>query len=141
MCVHENMKSESESLIPREGRHRAAAEGNCVAAMRGGEQPEAEEQSRSATMLNSIRRAALASLRSTGEACRVSGDVDLPRELPMAESANAVCSWSGNVPKVSCDKWRLPDGELTPAGQQSVHSSDEAANHGGAKGRRKANAR
>jgi len=125
-CVHENMKSESESLIPREGRHRAAAEGNCVAAMRGGEQPEAEEQSRSETMLNSIRRAALASLPQQGEACRASGDVDLPRELPKAESASAGCDWSGNVRKVSCDKWRLPDGALTPDGQQSVHSSVEA---------------
>ena len=93
--------------------------------MRGGEQPEVEEQSRSDTMLNSIRRVALASLLGKGEACCESGDVDLPRELPMAESTNAGCDWSGNVPKVSCDKWRLPDGELTPDGQQSVHSSDE----------------
>ena len=119
------MKPESESLIPCEGRHRAEAEGNCVAAMRGGEQPEAKEQSRSETMLNSIRQSALASLPAIGEACREHGDVDPPRELPKAESANAGCDWSGNVPKVSCDKWRLPDGELTPDGQQSVHSSDE----------------
>ena len=120
------MKSESESLIPREGRARVAAEGNCVAETpRGGEQPEAEEQSRSETKLNSIRRCALASLRRTGEACRSSGDADLPRELPMAESASAGRGWSGNVPKVACDKWRLPPGELTPSGQQSVHSSEE----------------
>ena len=120
------MKSESESLIPREGRHRAAAEGNCVATMRGGEQPEAEEQSRSETMLNSIRQSALASLPATGEACREHGDVDRPRELPKAESANAGCDWSGNVRKVSWDKWRDPKGRLRSSGSQSVHSSGEA---------------
>ena len=120
------MKSESESLIPRGGRNRAAAKGNCAAAMRGGEQPEAEEQSRSETMLNSIRRAALASLHSQGEACRESGEVEPPRELPKADSTSAGRDWSGNAPKVACDKWRDPNGALTPEGSQSVHSSDEA---------------
>jgi hypothetical protein len=121
------MKSESESLIPHDGSKRVAAEGNCVAETpRGGEQPEAEEQSRSDTKLNSIRHAAMASLLATGEACRASGDADLPRELPMAESAIAGCGWSGNVPKVTCDKWRDPQGRLRPAGSQSVHSSGEA---------------
>jgi hypothetical protein len=61
--------------------------------------------------------------------------------LPMMQPFSARCAWSGNVPKESWLKWRLPGGELTPAGQQSVHSSEETANHGGAKGRRKANTR
>ena len=119
------MKPESESLIPESGSNTPAAEGNCVAAMRGGEQPEAEEQSRSETMLNSIRRATLASLLGKGEACRENGDVEKPRKLPMADSTSPACGWSGNVPKVACDKWRCPDGELTPDGAQSVHSSCE----------------
>jgi hypothetical protein len=42
------------------------AEGNCVAARRGGEQPEANVSS--VTQVNSIRPVALASLRIQGEA-------------------------------------------------------------------------
>jgi hypothetical protein len=42
------------------------AEGNCVAARRGGEQPEANDPS--ATQVNSIRPVALASLLAQGEA-------------------------------------------------------------------------
>ena len=42
------------------------AEGNCVAARRGGEQPEANDSS--VTQVNSIRPVALASLRVNGEA-------------------------------------------------------------------------
>jgi hypothetical protein len=44
------------------------AEGNCVVERRGGEQPEANCQSVSKTMLNSIRPDALASLLVKGEA-------------------------------------------------------------------------
>jgi hypothetical protein len=46
----------------------SVAEGNCVVERRGGEQPEAKDQSRNKTMLNSIRPAALASLLLKGEA-------------------------------------------------------------------------
>ena len=42
------------------------AEGNCVAARRGGEQPEANDSS--ATQVNSIRPVTLASLLEDGEA-------------------------------------------------------------------------
>lgn len=42
------------------------AEGNCVAAMRGGEQPKAKDSS--VTQVNSIRFVTLASLQSNGEA-------------------------------------------------------------------------
>ena len=44
------------------------AEGNCVAERRGGEQPEANDQSIINKMMNSIRPDALASLLSKGEA-------------------------------------------------------------------------
>ena len=47
---------------------RSVAEGNCVVERRGGKQPEANSQSISKTMLNSIRPNALASLRNKGEA-------------------------------------------------------------------------
>ena len=46
----------------------SVAEGNCVAERRGGEQPEANDQSINKTMMNSIRPDALASLLLKGEA-------------------------------------------------------------------------
>ncbi len=46
----------------------SVAEGNCVAERRGGEQPEANDQSIINKMMNSIRPDALASLLSEGEA-------------------------------------------------------------------------
>jgi hypothetical protein len=46
----------------------SVAEGNCVAKRRGGEQPEANDQSIINKMMNSIRPDALASLLGKGEA-------------------------------------------------------------------------
>jgi hypothetical protein len=46
----------------------SVAEGNCVAERRGGEQPEANNQSIIKKMMNSIRPDALASLLGKGEA-------------------------------------------------------------------------
>jgi hypothetical protein len=46
----------------------SVAEGNCVAERRGGEQPEANDQSIIKNMMNSIRPDALASLLGKGEA-------------------------------------------------------------------------
>jgi hypothetical protein len=46
----------------------SVAEGNCAVERRGGEQPEANDQSINETMLNSIRPDALASLPVKGEA-------------------------------------------------------------------------
>jgi hypothetical protein len=46
----------------------SVAEGNCVAERRGGEQPEANDQSIINKMMNSIRPDALASLLGKGEA-------------------------------------------------------------------------
>jgi hypothetical protein len=57
----------SESLSRPEPENGSAAEGNCVAARQGGEQLEAESQSR--TKVNLIRLEEMASLRETGEAC------------------------------------------------------------------------
>ena len=54
---------------PRRTEHwLSVAEGNCVAERRGGEQPEANNQSIIKKMMNSIRPDALASLRGKGEA-------------------------------------------------------------------------
>src|SRR6516162_8864015 len=54
---------------PRRTEHwLSVAEGNCVAERRGGEQPEANNQSIIKKMMNSIRPDALASLLGKGEA-------------------------------------------------------------------------
>src|SRR5712672_1164093 len=52
----------------RRERWLSVAEGNCVAERRGGEQPEANDQSIINKMMNSIRPDALASLPSKGKA-------------------------------------------------------------------------
>ena len=127
------MKPDSESLIREGGINPCAAGGNCVAVMRGGEQPEAEEQSRNTTKLNSNRRVASASLLRQGEACRPGDDDDL-QTMSKRESASARRERSGNVPQVSCDKWRDPRRELTRGGSQSVHSSEEAGESRGSEG-------
>ena len=71
-CECENMKSTCESQSPLGTRTGRAAKGNCVAARRGGEQPEADL--RSQTKVNLIRPATVASLRLNGEAPRASGN-------------------------------------------------------------------
>ena len=93
------MKSTSESLSPSKTRNGRAAEGNCVAVKRGGEQPEAEPWSQ--TQVNSIRLTTVASLPEKGEACRMSGN--RPRQHPSSETKErtVVGAWSGNVGKVS----------------------------------------
>jgi hypothetical protein len=66
------MRTTSESLSPSETRNGREAEGNCVAAKRGGEQPEAKPQTQ--TKVKPIRPATMASLRGKGEACGKSRD-------------------------------------------------------------------
>jgi len=68
-----NHELRCESQIHPGGRDRGAVEGNCVAAMRGGEQPGDGQLSQ--TKVNSIRRAKRASLLAKGEACRESGEL------------------------------------------------------------------
>src|SRR2546423_183936 len=133
------MNSECESHYPAGGRDRWAVEGNCVAAMRGGEQPETESWSR--TKVNSIRHAKRASLLGKGEACRASGEPVTVRELPRLETDRFGCGWSGNGWKGAWDKWRARRDRLKHAGVRGSIVARKPGNAGGAKGPRKVNAR
>jgi hypothetical protein len=72
------------------------AEGNCVAARRGGKQPDAKEQSQ--TDVNSIRCSRVASLLENGEACAKHNPC---LWHPPVNVVRGVLGhgWSGNVPK------------------------------------------
>lgn len=133
------MNPERESRILVGGRDRRAAEGNCVAAMRGGEQPEAEGWSQ--TKVNSIRRPNSASLLGKGEACREGGESLTVHPLPELESGGLGCGWSGNDRKGAGDNWRDRRGGLTCAGVRGAIVAAKPVNAGGAKGSRKVNAR
>jgi len=105
---------------------RRVAEGNCVAARRGGEQPEANLSSQTGLPrpVNPIRPDHVASLRSSGEA----RSLDLiPEDSQHVESWGYVPgAWGGKAGKPSA-KHREPlvcDGEA--GGSQSPHSSEEA---------------
>src|ERR1039457_5879547 len=91
------MNSECESHYHAGGKDRRAVGGNCVAARRGGEQPETEDWSR--TKVNSIRHVPRASLLGKGEACRASGESVPVQGLPILETGRGGCGWSGNDPK------------------------------------------
>ena len=149
-CVIKYMNLECEIHIPSADRKSVAAGGNCVAAMRGGEQPEAEVRSQIGLPrpVNSIRWLRGASLRSKGEACRASGEPQTTRGLSMLDCGPSSYGWSENVRKGACMKIR----ELV--GQDGVHDSfafpksrppavrasivaTKPSNVGGAKGRRK----
>ena len=142
------MNPERESRIPVGGRDRRAAEGNCVAAMRGGEQPEAQGWSQ--TKVNSIRRPNSASLLGKGEACRERGDPVTVQTLPGLETGRLGCGWSGNDRKGAWDKWRDRREGLTCVGVRgsivAQHrlglrpGGQKPGNAGGAKGSRKVNA-
>ena len=132
------MNSECESHILREGRNRGAVEGNCVAARRGGEQPETEGWSR--TRVNSIRHVRRASLLGKGEACRASGERVTVRELSKLETRRLGCGWSGNDRKGTWDKWRYRSGGLSRDGVRGSIVVMKPGNAGGAKGPRKVNA-
>ena len=137
-CVHETMNSECESHYPRAGREPEAAEGNCVAVTRGGEQPEAEGWSE--TKVNSIRQAQRESLRAKGEACRGSGESVTVRGLPKLDTGRCECGWSRNDRKGTWDKWRSRRGELSRDGVRGSIVARKPGNAGGAKGPRKVNA-
>lgn len=137
-CVHETMSSVCESHNPRAGRERGAVEGNCVAARRGGEQPETEGWSR--TKVNSIRHVRRASLLEKGEACRVSGERVTVQGLPILDTRRLGCGWSGNDPKGAWDKWRDRRGRLSRDGVRGSIVARKPSNAGGAKGPRKVNA-
>ena len=137
-CVHETMNSESESHLHAGGRDRRAVEGNCVAAMRGGEQPETEDWSQ--IQVNSIRHSNWASPLEKGEACRVSGESVTVQGLPILETDRLGCGWSGNDQKGSGIKWRDRCGRLIRAGVRGSIVAMKPGNAGGAKGPRKVNA-
>lgn len=141
------MNPASESLRPRRSAFRLAAEGNCVAVRRGGEQPEADSQSTTevSTLVNSIRPAIPASLLGKGEACDGHLSVRLPHPHPasMEEGRGVEGDWRWNEKKgtlLTTETRRRRMAECQAGGSQSVHSSLEAANPRGAKGRRKVNA-
>ena len=137
-CVHETMNSECESHYLRGDRDCGAVEGNCVAARRGGEQPETEGRSR--TKVNSIRHVRRASLLARGEACRVSGKPVTALMLSKLATGRLGCGWSENDPKRAWDKWRSRRGELSRDGVRGSIVAMKPVNAGGAKGPRKVNA-
>jgi len=132
------MNSESESHLLPAGREREAVEGNCVAVMRGGEQPETE--GRSQTKVNSIRRPNWANLLGLGEACRESGEPVTAQTLPKLETGGLGCGWSENDRKGTWDKWRDRRWGLTRVGVRGAIVALKPVNAGGAKGSRKVNA-
>ena len=100
LCERTYMKSTSESLSHPETSNGRAAEGNCVVARRGGEQPDADL--RSQTKVNPIRFTTAASLLGNGEACRMSGNRFPLHPSSTREKRVVVDGWGENVGKVSC---------------------------------------
>jgi len=118
------------------------AEGNCVAAMRGGEQPEAKVRSQIGLPrpVNSIRWLRGASLRSKGEACRASGEPRTARGLSMLERGPRSYGWSENARQGSGMTIRDRRGRLSCAGVRALIVARKPGNTGGVKERRKVNA-
>ena len=133
------MKSTSESLSHPETSYGRAAGGNCVIARWGGEQPEADL--RSQTKVNPIRFTTTASLRATGEACRMSGDRFLPHPSFTGEKRVVVDGWGENAEKVSCGSVESCPGrnprERGRAAVRAVIVVMKRGNSRGAKGGRK----
>jgi hypothetical protein len=96
------MKSTSESLSHPETSYGKAAEGNCVVARRGGEQPEADL--RSQIPVNPIRFTTAASLLGNGEACRMSGNRFPLHPSSPREKRAVVDGWGENAGKGSCGR-------------------------------------
>jgi len=91
-------KPVSASLTATEPVTGGEAEGNCVAVRRGGEQPDAKEQSQ--TEVNSIRCSVTASQLASGEAC-VNHNLS-PWHPPVIVAQRVTGhGWSGNAPKWS----------------------------------------
>lgn len=133
------MNSECESHYYVRGRDWRTVEGNCVAAMRGGEQPETENWSQ--TKVNSIRRVQRASLLAKGEAYRENGESVAVLGLPILQTGRCARGWSGNDWKGSWDKWRLRLGRLKRVEVRALIVAEKPGNAGGAKGRRKVETR
>lgn len=141
-CGIKSMNSVCESHNPPGDRKAVAAGGNCVAARRGGEQPEAEVWSQIGRPrpVNSIRWLRGASLRSKGEACRESGEPRTAEGLSMLERGPRSHGWSENALKGSGMTIRDRRGRLIRVGVRAPIVAMKPGNAGGAKERRKVNA-
>lgn len=93
------MITTSESLSPSETSNGRAAEGNCVAVRRGGEQPEVDPQTQ--TKVKLIRPATLASLLGKGEACGASHDRSDREASLKVRIAGVEGGWAGYAGKLS----------------------------------------
>ena len=94
----------SENLNASEPVNGGEAEGNCVAVRRGGEKPEAKEQSQ--ITVNSIRRQCAASLLVDSEACAKREPSIRDRPANGNEGAHW-CGWSENAPKEICESGEI----------------------------------
>lgn len=94
------MTSIGESPDRSKASNGEAAESNCVAERRGGEQLEADL--RSQTKVNTIRPTVAANLLADGEACWASGGHDKPRHSYKEKSWATEGSWCENAGKVPC---------------------------------------
>jgi hypothetical protein len=138
-CERTYMKSTSESLSHPETSNGKAAGGNCVVVRRGGEQPEADL--RSQIQVNPIRFTTTASLRASGEACRMSGNRFLPHPSYTGEKRVVVDGWGENVGKISCGRVESCPGrhprERSRAEVRVAIRAMKRGNSRGAKGGRK----
>ena len=150
-CADALMKQTSESLSLEATRYLKVAEGYCVSARAGGEQPEAKDQPQ--TRVNPIRPCSMTSRRTGGICAGVTAPAGVPGEVRGASPAvshditrsawtDGCCGVCGvgmvrMFHKSNQDRWQLRRGA---ARRQSPHSSDEAGNDRGAKGDRKVNA-
>jgi hypothetical protein len=142
-CGIKSMNSVSESLNPSADRKSVAAGGNCAAAMQGGEQPEAEVRSQMGLPrpVNSIRPVRWANLLAKGEACRESGKPRTAQGLFMLERGRRTGSWSENARKGAGMTIRDRRERLSRVGVRALIVAMKPGSAGGAKGRRKVNAR
>ena len=150
-CADALMKPTSESLSLEETRYLKVAEGYCVSARAGGEQPEAKDQPQ--TRVNPIRPDSMTSRRTGGIGGGAKTPVRVPGEVRGASPAvshnitrsvwtDGCCGVCGvgmvrRFHKLSQDRWPLRRGA---ARRQSPHSSEETGNDRGAKGDRKVKA-
>jgi len=150
-CADALMKQTSESLSLEATRYLKVAEGYCVSARAGGEQPEAKDQPQ--TKVNPIRPCSMTSRRTGGICAGATAPAGVPGEVRGASPAvshditrsawtDGCCGVCGvgmvrMFHKSNQDRWQLRRGAVR---RQSPHSSDEAGNDRGAKGDRKVNA-
>jgi hypothetical protein len=135
------MRTTSESLSPSEASHRRGAEGNCVAARRGGEQPEAKPQTQ--TQVKPIRPPTMASQLANGEACGASHDRTDRHDSSKVRERIVAGGWAGYAGKLS---WWTVESCAGRNPQERVRAEVRAAivawkrgNALGAKGGRKRN--